>query len=285
MFSKRSDGRLVHHIDPFQKIIPYIMRTRTDSMNMFEDMIACAAFDEYIRAKEEAGITFTYLHIMIAAVVRLLAKKPQLNRFVMRGRIYARDKIWISFVVHQSLRSDSAGTTIKLCFDGTESIFDIKERVDNAIRRETTEKTESNATDKLANLVMSIPGPLIRFTVNTLLFLDRHNALPKSVIAASPFHTSLFLTNLKSLGINHIFHHVYEFGTTGLFLAIGKEKKVPVIEDNQVVVRKCLRFGLVADERFCDGLYFARALKHLKQYLSNPTLLETRLDKKEEDVS
>lgn len=285
MFSKRSDGRLVHQIDPFQKIIPYIMRTRTDSMNMFEDMIACAAFDEYICAKEAEGITFTYLHIMIAAVVRLLAKKPQLNRFVMRGRIYARDKIWISFVVHQSLRSDSAGTTIKLCFDGTESIFDIKERVDDAIRRETTEKTESNATDKLANLVMSIPGPLIRFTVNTLLFLDRHNALPKSVIAASPFHTSLFLTNLKSLGINHIFHHVYEFGTTGLFLAIGKEKKVPVIEDNQVVVRKCLRFGLVADERFCDGLYFARALKHLKQYLSNPTLLETRLDKKEEDVS
>ena len=39
MFSKRWDGRLVHEVEPFQRIIPYVMRTRTDSMNMFEESI------------------------------------------------------------------------------------------------------------------------------------------------------------------------------------------------------------------------------------------------------
>ena len=45
MFSKRSDGRLVREIEPFQKIMPYIMKTRTDSMNMFEENITCESMD------------------------------------------------------------------------------------------------------------------------------------------------------------------------------------------------------------------------------------------------
>lgn len=43
-------------------------------------------------------------------------------------------------------------------------------------------------------------------------------------------------------------------------------------------------FGLVADERFCDGLYFARSLKILKKFLNNPSLLEVPLEHKIEDV-
>ena len=284
MFSKRWDGRLVHEVDPFQRVIPYVMRTRTDSLNLFEESIQCEGMDAYIAKQAACGYRFTYMHITIAALVRLMALRPQLNRFVVRGRIYTRPKIWVSFVVHQSLRSDAAGTTIKLCFEGTETIREIAEQVDEAILRETTKKTESNATDKLAGVIMSIPGPLIRLTINTLMFMDRHNMLPKSIIEASPFHTSLFLTNLRSLGINHIFHHVYEFGTTGLFVAIGKEKNTPMLQGNEIVRRKCMGFGLVSDERFCDGLYFARSLKMLKKYFNDPSLLEVPLEKKTEDV-
>ena len=188
----------------------------------------------------------------------------------MNHRIYTRPKIWVSFVVHPTLRDGSTGTTIKLCFEGTESIFEISDKINEAIRKETTQKTESNATDKLAKLVMSIPNPLIGFIVNTLMFMDRHNMLPKAVLEASPFHTTLFLTNLKSLGINHVFHHVYEFGTTGLFLAMGKEKTIPMIKGGEVVPQKNMGFSLVCDERFCDGLYFAFSLKLLKKFLSNP---------------
>ena len=42
-------------------------------------------------------------------------------------------------------------------------------------------------------------------------------------------------------------------------------------------MEKRMGFGLVADERFCDGLYFARSLKILKKFLSNPKLLEQQL--------
>ena len=283
MFGKRYDGRRVRNIDPIQCITPYIMKTRTDSMNMFEESISCGEMDAFIKAKRAEGLRLSYMHLTIAAIVRTIALRPRLNRFVMNGRIYTRPKIWVSFVVHHDLRTEEDGTTIKLCFEGTESLREICEKIDEAVIKETTKHTEANATDKLAKLVTSIPGPLIKFVVGTLMWMDRHNIMPKAVIEASPFHTTVFITNLRSLGINHIFQHVYEFGTTGLFVAIGKERRVPEVQGSSVGIGKQMGMGVVSDERFCDGLYFARSLKMMKKFMSEPQLLEEPLDKKVED--
>ncbi len=285
MFGKRPDGRVIRDLEPMQQIMPYILKTRTDSMNMYEDTFPCEPMDLYIKEKAEQGIKLSYMHIIIAAVVRLMALRPQLNRFVMNGRIYARPKIWVSFVVHPTLQDGSVGTTIKLCFEGTESILEIAEIINAAIEKETTLRTGENDTDKLLRTLMKrIPGPFIKFVINTLMWMDRHNIMPKAIVELSPFHTSFFVTNLKSLGINHIFHHVYEFGTTGLFFAIGKEKAVPVVErGNEISIRKQMGFGLVSDERFCDGLYFALSLRQLRKFIQNPASLETPLEKKVED--
>lgn len=284
MFGKRYDGRLVRTTEPMQRIMPIVMKTRTDSMNMYEDTVDCAGLDAYIKAKAAEGIKLTYMHILIASMVRLLAIRPQLNRFVMGGKIYTRPKIWVSFVVHPTMKDDSAGTTIKLCFEGTENILEIAEKINEAVAKETVTRTEKNATDKLLDTLTRLPSPILYAAVNILMWMDRHNMLPTAVLKASPFHTSIFLTNLKSLGINHIYHHVYEFGTTGLFLAMGKERKVAAVEGNEIVPQKHMGFGLVMDERFCDGLYFARSFRTMKKYFQNPTLLEERLEAKIEDI-
>lgn len=284
MFGKRPDGRRLKDLEPMQAIMPYIMKTRTDSMNMYEDTFACEAMDEYITKMKEQGIKLGYMQIIIAAIVRLIALRPQLNRFCMNGKIYARPKIWVSFVVHPTLKDESTGTTIKLCFDGTENIFDVAKIVNDAIEKETTKRVGENGTDKLMRFLMNrIPGPFIKFVINTLLWMDKHNMLPKAIVNLSPFHTSFFITNLKSLGINHIYHHVYEFGTTGLFLAMGKEKSIPVMKGDEVIKEKHMGYGLVSDERFCDGLYFALSLRMLRKFIKNPSLLEERLEKKTED--
>lgn len=285
MLQKRPDGRAIQTLDPMEMILPYVMKTRNDSMNLYEDTFPCEPLDRYIKEKAAEGISLNYMNVIIAALVRLIALRPQLNRFCMNGRIYARPKIWISFVVHPTLRKESSGTTIKLCFEGTESIFEIAKIVDDAIEKETTKRTGENNTDKLLRTLMTkIPGPFIKLVINTLMWMDKHNMLPKAIIELSPFHTSLFLTNLKSLGINHVFHHVYNFGTTGLFFAMGKEKQVAAIVGDQPAAQKEMGFGLVCDERFCDGLYFALSLRKLRKIMKNPAVLEKPLDHKIEDI-
>lgn len=285
MFGKRPDGYAIRNLEPIQKIMPYIMKTRNDSMNMYEDTLPCKPMDLYIKEKEAEGIKLSYMHIIIAAIVRLIALRPQLNRFIMNGRIYARPKIWVSFVVHPTLKDGSPETTVKLCFEGTETILEIAEKVNEAIEKETTQRVGENGIDKLLRILMNcIPGIFIKFVINTLMWMDKHNILPKFIVELSPFHTSFFITNLKSLGINHIFHHVYNFGTTGLFFAMGKEKRIPVYQGNEFAPQKHMGFGMVCDERFCDGLYFALSMRQLRKFMQNPASLEKPLEKKVEDV-
>ena len=284
MFNKRPDGRRVRNVDPMQCITSYIMKKRYDAMNMYDDTFPCDAWDFYLKEKEAEGIKLGYMHILIAGIVRMIALKPRLNRFVMNGKIYARPKIWVSFVVHPELSIDCPDTTIKLCFEGTETILEIAEKINEAIKKETTGRTGENGTDTLARVLMYIPGPILKIVVGTLMWMDRHNIMPKFIIDLSPFHTSFFITNLKSLGINHIFHHTYDFGTTGLFFAMGKEKLIPTVVKNEIVQEKHMGFGLVCDERYCDGLYFAMALRELRKLMRNPAVLETPLEKKVEDA-
>ena len=72
----------------------------------------------------------------------------------------------------------------------------------------------------------SIPAFLIEFAMNVIRFLDKHGILPKFLIRVSPFHTSAFVTNVGSLGIDAIFHHLYNFGTTSMFFAMAEKKKL-----------------------------------------------------------
>ena len=285
MLKKRPDGRVVKTVPPIQKIMPYIMKTRTDSMNMYDDVFNCEEWDSYIKEKEAEGLKMSYMHIFIAGVVRMIALRPQLNRFIMNGRVYTRHKIYVSFVVHPKLCDGDTETTIKLEFEGTETIQEIAETINRRVKEETTDRQGENGTDKLAKVLTNIPGPIIRLAVNTLMWMDRHNLLPKAIIDLSPFHTSFFITNLKSLGINYIFHHTYEFGTTGLFFAIGKEQNhVDLDKEGNIISEKRMGWGLVTDERFCDGLYFALSLRQLRKFMKNPKLLEEPLPAKVEDV-
>ena len=287
MFGKRPDGRLIRTLEPIQRVMPYIMKERSDSLNMFEEVLLCKHMDEYIVKKAEEGFEVDYTRIILAAMVRMMALRPQLNRFIMRGRVFARPKIWISFVVHRSFREEDAGTTVKLEFDGTENIFEISRKIDEVIEKElaTAANSVGNSTDKLLETIMQkLPGWLIGGVINILMWMDKHDMLPKAVIDAVPMHTSMFFTNLKSLGINHIYHHAYNFGTTSLFLALGKEKMQPVVVGDHLEAAKGIGFGLVMDERICDGLYFARSLKMLKKLLRHPELMEEKLEAKEEDI-
>lgn len=284
MLGDRVDGRRIRKVDPMQLITGFLMKKRYDSMNMYEDTINCETWDRYIREKTEQGINIGYMHIFIAGVVRMLALKPRLNRFVMNGKLYARPKIWVSFTIHPELTIDSPDTTIKLEFEGTETILEIAETINEAIRKETVLRTGENDTDKLARVLTSLPACVLNVIAAVVMWMDRHNILPKSIIEFSPFHTSFYITNLKSLGVNPVFHHTCEFGTNGLFFAMGKEKQVPTAEKGNVTVHKLMPFTLVCDERFCDGLYFALALREFRKIMKDPKSLEVPLEKKVEDT-
>ena len=281
MFGLRSDGRKIKSLDPMFRVIPHVMKERSDAHVYFSQEIPIKSLDEYIAKKEQEGIKMSYMNIIYAALVRMLAEKPSLNRFVMDGRTYARHGIHISLAIKKGMTEEAEETTIKLPFKGTENIFEVKEKLDSAIVK-NKEVSNQNNTDKLLKLLSYIPDWLYKLIVNILMYLDKHGMMPKAIIELSPFHTSAFLTNVGSLGIDAIYHHLYNFGTTGVFLAMGKKKKSYIYEDDDIVQEKSISLAWVADERICDGFYYANSLKSFYRYLKKPELLETNAEPKED---
>lgn len=268
MFGKRSDGKVAKNIDPILRITSVIMPHRYDAMVNYLLEIRCDEMDKFIREELEKGNEFTYMHIVIAAIVRMYAERPALNRFTMNTRIYDRKGIFVAFTIKKSLRDGADETTIKLEFDGTENIYQIKEKIDAEIVKNKG-NDKQNGTDKTAKLLMKCPPCLLKMVMGIVRFMDRHGMLPKKLIKLSPFHTSCYLTNMKSISTEYVYHHLYDFGTTGMFAGMGKEIVKPVVsEDGQTIEKaKVLQIGVVIDERICDGLYYARSIKRIKNHL------------------
>lgn len=270
---KRSDGVLIKGLDPLVELSPYLMERRSAAQIFSKRVYDTEAIDRYILEKKAQGHKISYLHIFLAAYVRVIAERPQLNRFIMNSRVYQRNTISISMVVKRSFREDGEETTVKFEFSGKETIFEIAEVVDRTIAEAITKAGATETDDLLAKFAV-LPGMVKKLMVAVLKGMDKVNLLPESVIKVSPFHTTLFFTHLKSINTDYLYHHLYDIGTAGIFIALGKTAKLPVVVKDELVIKNCIQVGYTSDERICDGVYFARSMKLVEKYLEAPQLLE-----------
>ncbi len=283
MCRKRSDGVKLKHCDPILRMTSYIMPQRYDAQVFSKTKIKCEKIDEFIKSEREKGNRFTYMHVVLAGLVRMYAYRPKMNRFVMNRKVYARKNISICFVIKKKLREDAPETTVKIEFTGKESIYQVKEKIDKVIN-ENCAVTDKNDTDDVARKLLKLPNGFLKFVMGLLKFMDNHGLLPKKLIKASPFHTTCFLTNMKSLGTDYVYHHLYEFGTTGQFVSMGKEHFEPIVDEfDNISKRKIMKLGMVVDERVCDGFYYSKGIKLGTKFIENPDLLIEPLDEIVED--
>ncbi len=270
MFGHRSDGKKVKGLNIIDKAEPFFMPQRIDAVNYTTVKVPCVPLDEFIARERRNGVSYSYMHLVIATIVRVLYIRKKLNRFIMRGSIYQRNYISVSLDIKKKLEDEGESVTLKFYFTGRESLPEIKEIVDKEIAANMQEDSVHRTT-KTAGKLVKLPDFMFRWAMAFVRWLDRHGMLPKSLIKASPFHTSCFLTNLKSIKLGYIYHHLYNFGTTTMFVALGKEKMEPYVENNkELKVGKFLTLGMSLDERVADGLYMGKSLKLCNDLLANP---------------
>ena len=208
MFGRRSDGYLIRKIDPIITLMPHIMTERNDAMVQLEYEIDYGKLARYVVSKEQEGVKLRFMDVMIAAFVRTISELPELNRFIINKRIYARKTLSVSFAVLRSNGenvSDVDENTTKCYFDPHDTIYDVADRI-TAVIEEARKPDADIATMHLATALLK--SPVARLAVKVLIWMDKHGIMPKAIIDASPFHTSLFLTNNASVGLPAVFHHI-----------------------------------------------------------------------------
>ena len=273
MFGKRGDGYLVKNIDPIIALMPYLMPTRNDAQVMMTYKIDYERMARYLAEKGRDGYRITFMELFIASYVRAISQLPELNRFIINKRTYTRKDIVCSFAVLQDTTDGSVKENVAKCkFDPHDTIFDVAARIKAAIDQ-TRKEDASNSTLKVAGLLKK---PLI---ANTIVFLgrllDRYGLLPRYLLDASPFHTGLFFSNNASIGLPPVYHHIYNFGTTSLFVVIGNVERVVELDASGTPVRKrIMPAGVTADERVCAGMVYSKFLRQFQHFLHNPQELE-----------
>ncbi|MBE6666486.1 MAG: 2-oxo acid dehydrogenase subunit E2 [Ruminococcaceae bacterium] len=267
----RADGKRVKNVDPMYTLAPYFMRRRSDAQNAITVTVPYDNVHDYVLDARKKGIKLSHLTVVMAALVRTVSEFPELNRFVVNSKIYAHNELKIAMVVLRP--SDNNPSMGKMKFDLYDTVFDVNDKID-AFINENNKSTSNTKVDQLFKTLVSC-GPLMRFVLGTLRGLDKLGWLPKAVIDLTPFHGSLVFTNLASIRTNHIYHHVYDFGTMGMVVAMGNNIDAPKKKKGEIVLEKQIPFGIVMDERLADGHRYAQAFASIEKYLKNPTLLET----------
>ena len=279
----RKDGRRVRTLPPMNYITPYIMKVRADAQNHFEDVVDITNIEHYLDKKHREGYTdMTLLHVLIAAYVRVVAERPGLNRFIAGQRIFARNKLECVMTIKKELTLESPDTCIKVQFDPRDNIYNIYKKFQKTAKAAVNESTDFDDT---ARTLVKLPGIILRGAIAFLRFLDYIGLLPKALLNVSPFHGSMIITSMGSLGIPAIYHHLYDFGNLPIFISYGSIFSADAIKRDGTRERHhFVTLKVVTDERICDGYYYASAFKRLKRYLQHPEILDETLETVVEDI-
>jgi len=273
VFGHRFDGKRLRDVDPIVQITPYLMPMRCDAQVFLDHKLDFEMLSRYIALKAKDGHKVSFIQLIAAAYVRAVSLHPEINRFIFNKQYYSRNNCSISYTVLKDPQDfNSPEVTVRIEFDLTDTLFDVCDRMNDAVEKARATE-DGDFVIKLAKGVLAVPG-LTTLIVAIVRLLDRYGIAPKVLIKELPFYSGLFISNNASIGLHHVWHHIYNFGNVSMFLGMGSVMKEATVEDGKPRMKRWLPIGITVDERVCSGAHYAEFFADVINCLNHPELLE-----------
>jgi hypothetical protein len=269
----RNDGLpALSNLNRLRRMLPFLMPTRNEAYVLFSQEVEAVPTRELAaelnrgRAEDRAATPF---HLLLCAIARTLHEFPRLNRFLAGGRHFERRGVWLAFSGKQRLDLDAPVFSRKMEFLPGEPVQRTIDRIHELLEFGRTGR--ESASDREVDLLLRLPGPILRLAVRSARWIDGLGLLPRSMIEDDPLYASAFVTNLGSVGLDACYHHLFEHGNAPIFVTMGRVHRAPFVDEGgDVRAREVFELKYTFDERTEDGFYAARALERLKQLLEHP---------------
>lgn len=268
----RRDGTLIRDIDSMHYIMPLMYPNRCDNEAYIKASIDISGTESYIKEynKNHPDSRIAIFDIVIAAALKTIKQRPQLNRFIANQTMYQRNNLTAAFTVKKEFKDDGDETLARIVAEDSDNLASLSRKIRQQI---SLCKTQDDESTQAMNFIMKLPGKHIIGAIAR--FLDKHGWMPESVIATDPYQCSVVLTNLGSLGMDIGYHHLMNWGTNSIFIIVGtKKNRTHTAPDGTVTTTRELDLAFTIDERISDGFYYARSIKYMKSLIENPKLLE-----------
>ncbi|MCL2488130.1 MAG: 2-oxo acid dehydrogenase subunit E2 [Oscillospiraceae bacterium] len=276
----RKDGWRLRGLDPMFQLMPYVMEKRNESVVYFTNDIDITGTEKFMRELRRSSYPgLSYTHLFFAAAVRTFALNPRMNRFVSGKRMYARNTIRLSITVKGAMTAESPEYNISCDFDPRNSLLDTAAALDAKLAEVKNTENATNDADQLTKTIMAFPKFIVGIIKRAVFYLDKKGRLPKDFSDSTPFFASAYMVNNGSLGINSVHHHLYELGTTSIFLSIGrKENRYVPGPTGEIKAKKIMTVRATIDERICDGFHYAKGINEMQDILEHPAVLLERYE-------
>lgn len=279
-WGNRRDGIRLKKLDAMHHIMPLIFSKRCESEVFMYERIDLTALNEYIKKKnaEKSEFRYSIFNLIIVAILKTMVLRPQLNRFIANQNIYQRNELSAAFIVKTSLSDDAEEAMAFVQAEETDTLLDLQRKIYEQINN-CRDVTHKNTTDIAMEVIARLPA-FIKWIVGCIArSLDRHGIMPKSVIADDIHYASVVFTQLGSIKLNAGYHHLTDWGTNSLFVAVGEKKMRPYHDiKGNITMKHSIDIGITLDERIADGFYFAKSIRLFKKLLDHPELLELPLN-------
>ena len=277
----RRDGYRTVSSDPIHAMMPYLLGERADNEAVLYDTFDMSEVDKYLERKngEKPEHKYTYFHVILAALAKVCYMKPKMNAFIIGNRYYQRNNISFTFVAKNKMTEGAAESVLILKADDDD--IPICQQIHDKICAEVYKIKNDEAVDDTTQQlqwITKIPRPILKLFVKLLFWLNANDKLPKALASVDPYCTTCFVSNLGSIKMSAVYHHLINWSTNSLFALINTAKKVPFFnDDGSYEMRNSISMGFTIDERIGDGFYFARSLELLKDILLHPDILDEPL--------
>ena len=282
----RREGRRLRALPAWRAVTPYFLRRRSEALSTLADSVEVSAIERWLlekRAEGWAGLGF--IHLLIAAYVRTVSMRPAINRFVAGRHIFARNEIEVILTIRRGSSSEADETSVKVPFSPTDTVFDVYRRLSEAVDGVKADVIVSTP-ERVASTLSRLPRPLLRLVTAVLRVMDYFDWLPRTWLDESPFHGSLLVADMGSLGIMPVEAAIPDFGDIPCAVSFGAKRKVREPgEGERMVERHYVDYRFTCDGRIADSYYFASALKCLKYFMKNPAHLELPPETIEDDIN
>lgn len=275
----RKDGVLLRELDSMHFICPIIYPNRCDNEAFISERIDLTKTAEYLerRNAENPDYHYNLFQIIVAACLKTITLRPKMNRFIANRNTYQRNEVSASFVVKKQFADDGGEALAFLHSKDSDNIDSLHDELYRLVSEGRSDKVDSSTGSM--DFMNKIPRFISKAVVRFVCWLDRHGWVPVSLIATDPYYSSVVLTNLGSVKLHSGYHHLTNWGTNSVFIAIGERKLRPYYDDDgNVTMKDSVDIGLTIDERLADGYYYSQTVRLLKTLIENPELLETALN-------
>ena len=280
----RFDGKYLKDIDSMHYIMPFMYPERCDNQAYFTFQIDITELKEYIVKKNSNNPDYKYnmYQCIVTAVLKTITLRSKLSRFIHNRKMYLRNEVSAAFTVKQEFDDDGGEV---LCFIHSKPEWNIDD-VHNEMKRQLLKLKQKGYTDESTSFMdkfNKLPKFISRPILKLMAWLEKKGMIPSALVETDPYHSSVVLANLGSIGLPEGYHHLTNWGTTSLFIVIGQAGKMPFYDDGNMNMKDGVKLGLTLDERIADGYYFSRSMKMLQLFLEEPELLERPLNEKLSD--